>query len=178
MLAHGLFGRAQLQQQQQQQQQQVVVAPFLFYGVNPRPRQFRFVPRRTFSSKGPALGGGDDDGTKGPAPGSSKNNDGGDDVEPKKSPWVGRLVTLGAGVSLLAGKSKYLLVALKVTKLAPLASMVVSSLAYATLFGPLYGVGMVGLIFVHECGHAAAMKHYGYLIYMLAVYVNALARGF
>jgi Zn-dependent protease len=63
---------------------------------------------------------------------------------------------LGAA-SVLFGKTKYVLAALKVTKLASLGSMVLSIGAYSLVFGWPYAVGMVGLIFVHECGHAAVM---------------------
>lgn len=63
--------------------------------------------------------------------------------------------------SLLFGKTKYVLAALKVTKLASLGSMVVSIGAYSMVFGWPYAVGMVGLIFVHECGHAAVMHARG-----------------
>ena len=59
------------------------------------------------------------------------------------------------------GKFKYVLVALKLTKLAPVLSMVASSLAYSAIFGPAYGCGMVGLIFIHECGHIMAMRYFG-----------------
>ena len=61
---------------------------------------------------------------------------------------------------VLFGKMKYLLVALKLTKLAPAASMLVSIGAYSMFFGLPYACGMVGLIFVHELGHCFAMKHY------------------
>jgi hypothetical protein len=59
--------------------------------------------------------------------------------------------------SVLFGKAKYVLLALKVTKLSSVASMLLSSAAYGFIFGWPYGIGMVGLIFVHECGHALAM---------------------
>ena len=68
---------------------------------------------------------------------------------------------VGALASLALGKTKYLLVALKVTKAAPLVSMVLSSAAYSLVFGPAYGCGMVGLVFCHECGHALVMHRLG-----------------
>ena len=67
---------------------------------------------------------------------------------------------LAAGATLLFGKAKYVLAALKVTKMAPLVSMVLTSATYSLFFGWPYSVGMVGLIFVHECGHAIAMRQY------------------
>ena len=69
------------------------------------------------------------------------------------------MVALGA--SFLFGKAKYALVALKFTKFVPLASMLVSSFAYSFFFGWPFAVGMVGLIAVHESGHAMAMRYYG-----------------
>ena len=73
----------------------------------------------------------------------------------------GRVGALFGLAAVALGKFKYVLVALKLTKLAPVLSMVASSLAYSAIFGPAYGCGMVGLIFVHECGHILAMRYYG-----------------
>jgi Zn-dependent protease len=84
-------------------------------------------------------------------------------VPPPKLPptnkWrnAGALAATGA---VLFGKTKYVLAALKLTKLAPLASMVVSIGGYTLFFGFPYAVGLVGLILVHECGHAAVMHHF------------------
>lgn len=61
--------------------------------------------------------------------------------------------------TVLFGKTKYVLAALKVTKLASLGSMVFTIGTYTMFFGFPYAVGMVGLILVHEMGHAAVM-HY------------------
>jgi hypothetical protein len=57
-------------------------------------------------------------------------------------------------------KTKYLLIALKLTKITPVLSMVLSSATYALFFGWPYAIGMVGLIFVHELGHGIVMHHY------------------
>ena len=73
----------------------------------------------------------------------------------------GRLGALFGLAAVALGKFKYVLVALKLTKLAPVLSMVASSLAYSAIFGPAYGCGMVGLIFIHECGHILAMRYFG-----------------
>ncbi len=81
-------------------------------------------------------------------------------IPPQKSK-AGMLASLGVGASILLGKTKYVLVALKLTKAAPLASMLLTSFAYSFIFGWPYAVGMVGLIFVHECGHAVVMHRYG-----------------
>jgi len=69
-------------------------------------------------------------------------------------------LTFTLGASFLMGKTKYAIVALKLTKAAPLASMVLSSFAYSFIFGWPYAIGMVGLIVCHECGHAVVMNHY------------------
>lgn len=67
---------------------------------------------------------------------------------------------LGAA-SVLFGKTKYVLAALKLTKLASLGSMVVTIGTYSMFFGLPYAAGMVGLIMVHECGHALVMLQRG-----------------
>jgi Zn-dependent protease len=82
-----------------------------------------------------------------------------DDKAPVKS-RMGMLATAGLGASFLFGKMKFVLIALKLTKAAPLASMVITSFAYSLFFGWPYAVGMVSLIFFHECGHAIVMKYY------------------
>jgi len=68
---------------------------------------------------------------------------------------------LGAGAILLWGKGKYVLGALKLTKMASLGSMVLSVGTYSMFFGVPYAVGMVGLITVHEAGHALVMLQRG-----------------
>lgn len=78
----------------------------------------------------------------------------------QSSRWAKGAGLLGAA-SLLFGKTKYVLAALKVTKFASLGSMVLSIGAYSMIFGWPYACGMVGLIFVHECGHAIAMHKLG-----------------
>lgn len=78
-----------------------------------------------------------------------------------KQGGVGPIATIGLGASVLFSKMKYVFVALKLTKMLPLASMVLSAGAYAMFFGWPYATGMVGLIFIHEAGHALAMKRYG-----------------
>lgn len=79
--------------------------------------------------------------------------------EPKQS-RLGMLATAGVGASFLFGKMKFVLIGLKLTKAAPLASMVLTSFAYSFFFGWPYAVGMVSLIFFHECGHAVVMRYY------------------
>jgi hypothetical protein len=105
------------------------------------PPLHQFVPRRHFSEKKPI------DEQKSDQTSSSKSSAG----------MIGSAALAG---SVLFGKAKYVLVALKVTKLSSVASMLLSSAAYGYIFGWPYGIGMVGLIFVHESGHALAMLHH------------------
>lgn len=72
------------------------------------------------------------------------------------------LVTTGIGAGLvLFGKTKYVLAALKLTKLAPLGSMILTVGTYSVFFGLPYAAGMVGLVLVHEVGHALVMLRRG-----------------
>jgi Zn-dependent protease len=68
---------------------------------------------------------------------------------------------LVGGAAMLFGKTKYILAALKLTKLASLGSMVLTVGTYSMFFGFPYAVGMVGLILVHETGHALVMINRG-----------------
>ena len=74
---------------------------------------------------------------------------------------ISTIASVGLGLSVLLGKTKYVLVALKLTKAAPLLSMIATSLTYSLFFGWQYAVGMVGMLFFHECGHAIVMQRYG-----------------
>jgi len=71
------------------------------------------------------------------------------------------LGVVGTGAILLWGKGKYLLGALKLTKLASLGSMFLTIGTYSMFFGVPYAAGMVGLITVHEAGHALVMLQRG-----------------
>ena len=70
----------------------------------------------------------------------------------------------GAGAALLAllGKLKFLLVGLKLLTFAKLlltaGSMLVSMWIWAKFYGWPFGIGVVLLIFIHECGHAWAAR--------------------
>lgn len=68
---------------------------------------------------------------------------------------------VGTGALVMLGKGKYILGALKLTKFASLGSMLVTVGTYSMFFGAPYAVGMVGLILVHECGHALVMHNRG-----------------
>jgi len=74
---------------------------------------------------------------------------------------LGALGTVGASAILLAGKGKYILGALKLTKFASLGSMLLTVGTYSAFYGLPYATGMVGLILVHESGHALVMRHLG-----------------
>ena len=101
---------------------------------------------------------------------------GGPDMKPpseENSPMAGkagRFAQLGIGASLLFGKTKYLIGALKIAKAGPLVSMLLTSATYSIFFGWPYALGMVGQIFIHETGHAAVMHHYG-IPFSPAVYI-------
>jgi Zn-dependent protease len=73
-----------------------------------------------------------------------------------------------AATGAVAGKAGLLakgLLALKslafLGKLKVVASMAISVVAYAFIFGPWYAVGLVALIFVHEMGHVVALRAQG-----------------
>lgn len=72
------------------------------------------------------------------------------------------LAKIGAPVLAVLAKLKFLLVALKFGKVAlTLGSMLLSMWVYAKFYGWPFGIGMVLLIFVHECGHALAARMRG-----------------
>jgi len=74
---------------------------------------------------------------------------------------MGALGVVGTGAMVLFGKTKYIIGALKVTKLASLGSMLLTVGTYSMFFGLPYAAGMVGLIFIHEVGHALVMHQRG-----------------
>lgn len=92
--------------------------------------------------------------------GEKQDDNNAEPEKPEKKSRRGVLLSMGLGASFLFGKMKFVLVALKISKAAPLISMVVTSATYSLFFGWPYAIGMVGLIFVHECGHAIVMKYY------------------
>ena len=82
---------------------------------------------------------------------------------PFKSIQSSKVSPFGAGAAALSGltllsKSKGIFAALKLTKFATLGSMLLTVGTYTTFYGFPYAAGMVGLILVHESGHALAMK--------------------
>lgn len=92
--------------------------------------------------------------------GEQQDDNNSEPEKPEKKSRRGVLLSMGLGASFLFGKMKFVLVALKISKAAPLISMVVTSATYSLFFGWPYAIGMVSLIFVHECGHAIVMKYY------------------
>lgn len=72
------------------------------------------------------------------------------------------IAALLAGLALVFGKLKFLLVFLKFGKFFGTAlSMLVTIGLYASSFGWLYGIGFVLLIFIHEMGHYLTAKNIG-----------------
>jgi hypothetical protein len=67
---------------------------------------------------------------------------------------AGRASLAFATLGLLTGKAKFLLTGLKLFKFTPVLSMLGTTVTYSLFFGPAYSFGMVGLIAVHEAGHA------------------------
>ena len=67
----------------------------------------------------------------------------------------------GAAIIWLLTKGKWLLAAAKFLKLGTLGTMLLSFVVYGQFFGWAMGAGLVLLIFVHEMGHAVAMKRMG-----------------
>ncbi len=74
---------------------------------------------------------------------------------------LGRYGAIGALAIALLSKAKFILPALKFLKFGSLISMILTIGVYAVFFGWPYAVGIVALIFVHEMGHALALKRQG-----------------
>ena len=68
---------------------------------------------------------------------------------------------LGAFLVFAFGKVKWVFAALKFAKFGSLLSMLLAVWVYAQFFGLPYAVGFVLLIFVHEMGHAVALRQQG-----------------
>lgn len=72
-----------------------------------------------------------------------------------------RLAPLGVIGLLFLSKLKWVFTLLQVSKLGTLLSMLVTVWVYATMWGLPFAAGFVLLIFVHEMGHAIAMRQQG-----------------
>lgn len=81
--------------------------------------------------------------------------------QPPRNRITAGLASIGTAGMLLAGKGKYLIGALKLTKFASLGSMLVTVGTYSMFYGWPFATGMVGLILVHESGHALMMHKLG-----------------
>jgi Zn-dependent protease len=82
--------------------------------------------------------------------------------EPTWKALLRRLWAPIAALGALLAKFKFLLVALANFKIFTVAaSMIVSVGAYALLGGWWFGLGLVGLIFVHEMGHVLELRRQG-----------------
>ncbi len=72
------------------------------------------------------------------------------------------LAKVGAPILAVLSKLKFLLVGFKLLTFGKLlltfSTMLLSMWAYSRLFGWPFGIGMVMLIFIHECGHALAAR--------------------
>jgi Zn-dependent protease len=80
---------------------------------------------------------------------------------PAKKGSFGRLGSLGVLAAIVFGKLKWLVAGAKFMKFSTLISMVASVGAYSLLFGWKFALGFVLLIFVHEMGHALALRQQG-----------------
>jgi Zn-dependent protease len=88
----------------------------------------------------------------------------GDPGQPKRpqSWFKRRIVPIGAAIIALLSKLKALLLLLpKLKLLASAGSMLVSIVAYTTIWGVWFAVGFVVLLFVHEMGHVIALRREG-----------------
>ena len=90
---------------------------------------------------------------QGPAPGSERRGHG---------PIRRRLSAIGAAIVAVLAKFKAVLVLLPKLKLfASTGTILVSLAAYALLWGWPFAAGFVALLFVHEMGHAIALRREG-----------------
>ena len=82
---------------------------------------------------------------------------------PKRQSWIKRkLYPIGAAIVAFLAKIKtIILLAPKVKILATAGTMVVSVIAYETLWGFPFAVGFVILLLVHEMGHVIALRREG-----------------
>lgn len=81
---------------------------------------------------------------------------------PQRQKRAGGLAGAGAALMALLAKLKFLLIGLKLLTFGKLlltgGSMLISMWFWAKLYGWPFGIGVVLLIFIHECGHAWAAR--------------------
>ena len=80
---------------------------------------------------------------------------------PSRKSSLRRFGFLGASALFLFGKAKWLFALLKFAKVGPLLSMLGTVWVYSMFFGWPFAAGFVLLIFIHEMGHAIALKQQG-----------------
>ncbi|WP_291318122.1 site-2 protease family protein [Desulfuromonas sp.] len=85
----------------------------------------------------------------------------GEGWSPARKGLLRRLGPLGLLLLFLFGKLKYVWLILKVGKFKTFITMLISIWAYAMFWGWPFAAGFVGLIFVHEMGHVAALRMMG-----------------
>ncbi len=81
--------------------------------------------------------------------------------QPSWRRWLARLGPIGVALLFLGGKLKLLIPLVKFFKLGSFLSMLLAVWVYATIWGFPFALGFVLLIFVHEMGHAVAMRRMG-----------------
>jgi len=72
-----------------------------------------------------------------------------------------RLGPFGVALAFLLGKLKWAFALFKLVKLSTLLSMLLAVGVYASMWGLPFALGFVVLLFVHEMGHAIAMRQQG-----------------
>jgi Zn-dependent protease len=83
-------------------------------------------------------------------------------AQERRPSWLGRLAAPFAALIAFFSKIKVVLLALtKVKFLATAGSMLVSIVAYASIWGWKFGVGFVLLLLVHEYGHVIQLRREG-----------------
>ena len=80
---------------------------------------------------------------------------------PPKKGLLRKLGPIGLLLIFLFGKLKYVGLILQVGKFKTFITMLISIWAYAMFWGWPFAVGFVGLLFVHEMGHVAALRMMG-----------------
>jgi Zn-dependent protease len=116
-----------------------------------RPKGFGPIPGLETSFRRPRPPDSDDD-----RPGEHRRGQGGESF------FKRRVAPLGAAILALLAKLKSVLLILgQVKLLATAGTMLVSIVAYATIWGVWFAVGFVILLLVHEMGHVIALRREG-----------------
>jgi len=78
---------------------------------------------------------------------------------PKQKGVRGAAIAVATSILFLLGKAKFLLLGL--TKMGTLLSMVAYFGVYLGAYGWKFALGLVLVIYIHEMGHVASLRHYG-----------------